>query len=370
MRALAYGAVTAGRGGETLAALGELADAGVVGFSDDGSRVGSAALLRNALAYAGALGLPIVDHAEDATLTAGAEANDGYVATVLGLRGWPAAAEEAAVARDLAILADVVRDVPGARLHLTHVSTAGALDLVRRAKAAGLPVTCDVTPHHLALTDEWVAGSRRWAWEATGDPWSDGAITAAPYASSLRVNPPLRSAGDAAACREALLDGTADAVATDHAPHTAVDKDVEFGLAANGISGIETALGVLLAAVDAGLIPLARAIESLTTGPAAVLGTRFVERPVGLVEGEPADLVVFDRSGLVDGLGRLSGLEGQELAAAGSPALGSGAGDDSPAAGSRTRPQSSSVDDRDLAQEAVGRREQIDPTQRRRPVRR
>ena len=296
VRVLAYGAVTAGRGGETLAALGELADAGVVGFSDDGSCVGSAELVRNALAYAGALGLPLVDHAEDATQTVGAVANDGFVATVLGLRGWPAAAEEAAVARDLAILAEVVRDVPGARLHLTHVSTARSLDLVRRAKAAALPVTCDVTPHHLALTDEWVAGSRRWAWEATGDPWSDGAITTAAYASSLRVNPPLRSAGDAAACREALLDGTADAVATDHAPHTAVDKEVEFGLSANGISGIETALGVLLAAVDAGLIPLARAIESLTTGPAAVLGRRFVDRPAGLVEGEPADLVVFDRS--------------------------------------------------------------------------
>ena len=127
-------------------------------------------LVRSALAYAGALGLPIVDHAEDATQTAGAEANDGFVATVLGLRGWPAAAEETAVARDLAILAEVVRDVPGARLHLTHLSTAGALDLVRRAKAAGLPVTCDVTPHHLALTDEWLAGARRWAWEATRRP--------------------------------------------------------------------------------------------------------------------------------------------------------------------------------------------------------
>ena len=296
VRLLAYGAVSVGRGGGALAALGELADAGVVGFSDDGSPVSSGAILRNALAYAGALGLPIVDHPEDATLTAGAEMTDGFVATVLGLRGWPAAAEEAAVGRDLSILADVGRDVPGARLHLTHVSTAGALDLIRRAKAAGLPVTCDVTPHHLALTDEWVAGSRRWAWEAAGDPWSDGAISVPPYASSLRVNPPLRSAADAAACREALLDGTADAVATDHAPHTAVDKDVEFGLAANGISGIETALGVLLAAVDAGLIPLARAIAALTTGPAVVLGRRFVDRPVGLVEGTPADLVVFDRS--------------------------------------------------------------------------
>jgi dihydroorotase len=321
VRVLAYGAVTAGRGGETLAALGELADAGVVGFSDDGSCVGAAGLVRSALTYAGSLGLPLVEHAEDATQTVDAEANDGFVATVLGLRGWPAAAEEAAVARDLAILAEVVRDVSTARLHLTHVSTAGSLDLVRRARAAGLPVTCDVTPHHLALTDEWVAGSRRWAWEATGDPWGDGAITAAPYAGSLRVNPPLRSAGDAAACREALLDGTADAIATDHAPHTAVDKDVEFGVAANGISGLETALGVVLAAVDAGLVPLARAIEALTVGPARVLGSRALDGPIGLVEGAPANLVVFDRSetwtvsaaGLAS-KGKNSPLLGRELA--------------------------------------------------------
>ena len=295
VRVLAYGAVSAGRAGETLAALGELADAGVVGYSDDGSPVRSGSLLRNALAYAGSLGLPIVDHPEDATLTEGAEANDGLVATVLGLRGWPATAEEVAVGRDLAILADVARDVPGARLHLTHVSTAGALDLVRRAKGAGLPVTCDVTPHHLALTDEWIAGARRWAWEATGDPWGEDAIIAPPFGTSLRVNPPLRGAPDAAACLEALLDGTADAVATDHAPHTAVDKDVEFGLAANGISGIETALGTLLAAVDAGVIPLARAIGALTTGPASVLREPY-GGTVGLAEGQPADLVVFDRS--------------------------------------------------------------------------
>jgi dihydroorotase len=294
---LAHGALTVGRAGELLAALGELADAGVVGFSDDGSPIRSASILRAGLAYAGALGLPIVDHPEEPTLTEGAEANDGFVSTVLGLRGWPAAAEEMAVARDLAILADVLRDVPGARLHLTHVSTAGALDLVRRAKATGLPVTCDVTPHHLALTDEWVAGARRWAWDATGDPWTDDAIVAAPYASSLRVNPPLRAPEDAAACLAALLDGTADAVATDHAPHTEVDKAVEFGAAANGISGIETALGILLAAVDAGCLPLARAIEALTIGPAVVLGDRSRRAgSVGLVEGAPADLVVFDRS--------------------------------------------------------------------------
>jgi dihydroorotase len=299
VRLLAWGAISAGRAGETLAALGELADAGIAGFSDDGAGVGSAELVRHALAYAGALGLPIVEHAEDATQTAGAEANDGYVATVLGLRGWPAAAEEAAVARDLAILAEVVRDVPTARLHLTHLSTAGSLDLVRRAKAAGLPVTCDVTPHHLALTDEWLAGARRWAWEASGDPWANEreAIVAAPYASSLRVNPPLRSPSDAAASREALLDGTADAIATDHAPHTSVDKDVEFGLAANGISGLETALGVVLAMVDAGLVPLARAVDALTTGPSRVLGAAWGDRPApGFVEGSAADLVVVDRS--------------------------------------------------------------------------
>ena len=275
---LAYGAVTAGRKGEQLAALGELGDAGVVGFSDDGAPVRSPQILRNALAYAGMAGLPIVDHAEDATATEGAEANDGFVATVLGLRGWPASAEVSAVARDLAILEDVVRDVPGARLHLTHLSTAGALDLVRRAKAAGLPVTCDVTPHHLALSDEWLAGARRWAWDASGDPWADGALEAPPYDPSLRVNPPLRSPADAAAVLAALLDGTADAVATDHAPHTEVDKAVEFGLAANGISGIETALGVLLAAVDAGRLPLARAIAALTArtgrGPRIALPPR------------------------------------------------------------------------------------------------
>ena len=290
---LAYGAVTAGRSGETLAALGELADAGVIGFSDDGAPVRSAAILRNALTYAGAFGLPIVDHAEDPSQTEGAEANDGLMATVLGLRGWPAAAEEAAVARDLAILAEVGRDVPEARLHLTHLSTAGSLELVRRAKAAGLAVTCDVTPHHLALTDEWLAGARRFSWEAgtDGDPWRDDAIEAAPYSTALRVNPPLRTPADTLACLAALADGSADAIATDHAPHTEVDKLVEFGDAVNGISGIETALGLVLAAVDAGQLSLTTAIAALTVGPARIVG-----RQRAFVEGAPADLVVFDRS--------------------------------------------------------------------------
>lgn len=301
VRALAYGTTTIGRAGEQLAPIGALADAGVAGFSDDGSPIRSATILRNALAYAGMFGLPVVDHPEDPTLTEGAEATDGWISTVLGLKGWPAAAEAVAVERDLAILAEVVREVPGARLHLTHLSTAGSIDLVRRARSAGLPVTCDVTPHHLALTDEWLAGARRFAWQAIDaegharDPWRDGAIVAAPYDGALRVNPPLRSAEDAAACLAGLLDGTVDAIATDHAPHSEVDKDVEFGLAANGISGIETALGLLIELVDAGRAPLGTVIEALVAGPRRVLGDRLAAA-AGLVEGRPVDLVVFDRS--------------------------------------------------------------------------
>jgi dihydroorotase len=299
LRLLPVGAATAGRAGEQLATLGELADAGVVAFSDDGSPIQRAELFRNALAYAGMLGLPVIDHPEDLTQTSGAEANDGLIATVLGLRGWPAAAEATAVARDIEILADVARHVPDARLHLTHLSTSGSIEQVRRAKAAGLAVTCDVTPHHLALTHEWLAGSRRWAWEALDDggrardPWRDGVLQAAAYDSALRVNPPLRSALDARACLEGLLDGTVDAVATDHAPHSQVDKDVEFGLARPGIAGIETALGLLLEAVDAGMLSLERAIEALTTGPARVLGSHVPT--IGFQAGAPADLVVFDR---------------------------------------------------------------------------
>jgi dihydroorotase len=322
----AYGAVSSGRAGETLAALGELADGGAIGFSDDGAPVRSPAILRNALLYAGSLGRPVIDHAEERALTDGAEANEGLVATVLGLRGWPVAAEAAAVARDLAVLAEVVRDEPGSRLHLTHLSTAASIELVRRAKAAGLPVTCDVTPHHLAMTDEWLAGARRWAWEAIDDdgrarsPWADGALVAQPYDPSLRVNPPLRSAEDAAAVFAAILDGTADAIATDHAPHTLVDKEVEFGLAANGISGIETALGLVLAAVDAGRLPLARAVAALTSGPAGVLDGWGRPNGRAFVEGEVADLVVFDRGaswrvepGSLRSRGKNSPLVGREL---------------------------------------------------------
>jgi dihydroorotase len=301
VRVEAFGAATVGRRGELLAPLGELADAGVLGFTDDGASIGSAAVLASALRYAGMLGLPVVDHPHDASPAHDGEAADGLIATVLGLRGVPAAAEESAVARDLAVLADVVRDVPRARLHLAHLTTARSVGLVRAAKRDGLPVTCDVTPHHLALSDEWLAGSRRFAWDAlesdgrARDPWRDGALEASPFDPALRVDPPLRSPVDAAACLAALLDGTIDAVATDHGPHREVDKAVEFGLAAPGIAGLETALSLLLAAVDAGRLPLARALAVLTAGPTTVLGDR-VGAGGGLTEGGVADLVVFDRS--------------------------------------------------------------------------
>jgi dihydroorotase len=297
VRLLSFGTVTAGRGGERLAALGVLADAGVVGFSDDPAPIRSAALLRNALAYAGMLGLPVVEHAADPELAGGGEANDGLVATVLGLHGSPAAAEAAVVARDLAVLADVAADVAGARLHFAHLTTAAAIELVRRAKAAGLPVTCDVTPHHLALTDAWLAGSRAWAWEGSGNPWRDRSISAAPYAASLRVDPPLRSATDAAACLAGLLDGAVDAVATDHSPRARPDREVEFGASAPGIPGLETALSLLLAAADDGRLSLAQAIAALSTGPARVLEPRSGTGLGTLEVGAPADLVVFDRSG-------------------------------------------------------------------------
>ncbi len=317
---LAYGALTVGRRGELLAALGELSDGGVIGFSDDGAPIRSATILRNGLLYAGMLGRPVVDHAEDPGLTEGAEANEGLVATVLGLRGWPAAAESGPVGRGLAILADVLADEPRARLHFTHLSTAAALDLVRRAKSSGLPVTCDVTPHHLGLTDTWLAGARGWAWQDEDDGWLGGTRAAGPYDSSLRVNPPLRNRADAAACLAAVLDGTADAIATDHAPHTRVDKTVEFGLAANGISGIETAIGILLAAVDAGRLPLGRAIAALTSGPAGILRAAGWTGTRGLVEGAPANLVVVDRSdswlvdaGSLQSKGKNSPLLGREL---------------------------------------------------------
>jgi dihydroorotase len=271
-RVLPIAAITRGRKGKELADLVELAAAGAVAFSDDGSPVADAQLFRNALEYARAAGRPIFEHSQDLALSADGVMHEGVVSARLGLAGLPAAAEETAISRDLSLA-----KLAGGRLHLSHVSTAGAVELVRRAKAAGLAITAEVTPHHLALTDEWVAGSRAFAWE-------EGGPRAAPYDTDTKVNPPLRTAADVRACWAGLMDGTIDAIATDHAPHASTRKDVEYQEAAFGISVFETAVPLLLAGVEAGWGTWDRVIEALTAGPARVLG----------IDVPPNDLVVID----------------------------------------------------------------------------
>ena len=299
VRAVPYGTISLGREGHALAPMAALAAAGAGGFSDDGAPIDDPELLRAALTEAGALGLVIVEHPEDRSLTAGAEANEGLPATILGLAGAPRAAEAAAVGRAVAVLRQVVAEAPVGvrpRLHLTHVSTAVALAIVRGAKAEGLPLTCDVTPHHLALHDGWLGGDRRFAWEVGSSPWSGGPTAAPPYDASTLVNPPLRSPADALALLAGLEDGTVDAIATDHAPHRSIDKDVPFGEALPGISGLETALSLVLLAVDAGHLSLATAMRALVVGPRRILADATPTAAASSFEGRaPADLVVFDR---------------------------------------------------------------------------
>ena len=293
VRLLPIAAATVGRAGAQVSDVAALVKAGAVAISDDGSPIADRAIFRAALLAAAAAGIPLIEHCEEPTLTAGGEAADGIVASRLGLRPWPAAGELRAVESAIAVLRDVVSSVPTARLHLTHLSTAAALAAVRSAQGEGLPLTCDVTPHHIALTDAWIAGDRRWAWEvASGDERL--APTADAFDSNLRVCPPLRAAGDAAACREALRNGTALAIGTDHAPHSREKKEVEFGLAANGIAGIETSLSVALAAHHAGELSLATIAAALTTGPARLLGVATA----GLTPGAAASLVQVDLAGV------------------------------------------------------------------------
>ena len=281
-RVRTVGAVTIGRRGEALAELGAMADAGAVAFSDDGAAIPTPRLARTAMTYLAGLGLPLVEHAEDASLSAGSVMRAGPTANRLGLAGWPPSAELTIVERDIALAAET-----GARLHLTHLSTAAAVEAVRRARARGLPVTCDVTPHHLALTDAWVAGSRAFSWQ---EPADDAAIEAdRAYDGSCRVNPPLPAREDALALLAGLADGTVDAIVTDHAPHPTQRKLVPFDDAAPGLVGLETALSLGLAAVDAGMLGLARLIAALSIRPAEVIGERR-----SLAVGQPAELVVFD----------------------------------------------------------------------------
>ena len=260
-RLLPIAAITRGRAGRELADMIELSAAGAVAFSDDGSPVADARLFRHALEYARTGDLLVIEHAQDVALSAKGVMHEGVVSARLGLPGVPSAAEESAVARDIELA-----ELTGARLHLTHLSTEGSIELVRRAKERGIRVTCDVTPHHLALTDEWVAGSRVLAWE------EDDAERATPFDSSTKVNPPLRTLRDVRALWKGLADGTVDAIATDHAPHASVRKDVEYDQAAFGISGIETALSLVLGGVRAGWCDRRTALAALSEGPARVLG--------------------------------------------------------------------------------------------------
>ncbi|MEO8633395.1 MAG: dihydroorotase [Chloroflexota bacterium] len=264
-RVLPIATITRGRAGAELSDLIELAAAGAVAFSDDGAPVDDARLFRHALEYARTKDLLIIEHAQDMTLSSRGVMHEGVVSARLGLPGMPSMAEEAAVARDISIA-----EMTGARLHLTHVSTRGAIASIRDAKSRGIRITCDVTPHHLSMTDDWVAGAREFAWEREGR----APVTAdrTPYESATKVNPPLRAWSDVRALWEGLADGTVDAIATDHAPHASVKKEVEFDQAAFGISGLETALPLVLGGVSVGWCDRGTAIRALTTGPAGVLG--------------------------------------------------------------------------------------------------
>jgi dihydroorotase len=263
MRVLPIGCITRGRKGEELADMAEMAQAGVMGFSDDGSFVKNSRLMRRAMEYSLPLGLPIIEHCEDPDLAEGGQMNEGIVATRLGLCGVPAAAEEVAIARDI-----ILAELTGARLHIAHVSTEGSVELIKQAKKRGIKVTAEVTPHHLTMTEERVLG----------------------YNTAAKVNPPLRMQADIDALIEGLKDGTIDIIATDHAPHTLNDKLYEFGMAASGISGLETALGCLMRLVHEGKLPLPLLIAKLTSEPAKILG-----RKLGMLAvGSPADVTIFD----------------------------------------------------------------------------
>ena len=278
VRVLPIGAVTKGSRGAELAEMAELADAGAVGFSDDGHPVADANVMRQALSYSSSLGLPIINHCEVPELSAGGVMNEGWTANRLGLRGIPNAAEEAMVARDIALVETV-----GGRLHLAHASTAGTVELVRRAKARGASVTCEVTPHHLTLTDEAILG-------LGGGTGAFEPLTETAYDTNAKVAPPLRSRVDVTAMIEGLRDGTVDFVATDHAPHGRTDKLCTFDEAANGISVLETALGSVMSLVHGGALTLPLAVERLTAAPA-----RFLGMDLGTLKtGSPADVTIFD----------------------------------------------------------------------------
>ncbi len=262
---LPSGSITVGRGGEQLTPFGELAGVGVKIFTDDGNGVQNALLMRRALEYADGLGITLAQHCEVEQLTAGAVMHEGSCCSRLGLPGWPSIAEELMLHRDI----ELVR-LTGVGMHFLHLSTAKSVELVRAAKADGLAITAEATPHHFSLTDERLET----------------------YDALYKVNPPLRTAGDIAAIRAGLADGTIDAIATDHAPHVAESKEQPLDLAPPGMLGLETALGVSLASLE---MPLADVVAAMSWKPAAIAGVADRHgRPIE--PGEPANLTIFDPS--------------------------------------------------------------------------
>lgn len=260
VRVWPIGAASMASKGEALAEIAAMKQAGIVAVSDDGRPIATAKLLRQVMEYCRALNLPVIDHCEDSSLFAGAVMREGKQSVRLGLRGMPAATESLAVARDVQ-----VGELTSCRLHIAHLSARASLELVREAKAKGFPVTCEVTPHHFTLTDEDVQ-----------------------YDTRYKMNPPLASREDRDALIAGLADGIVDAIATDHAPHEAALKDVEFDRAPFGVTGFETALGLALELVHAGRLSLMRMVELFSSGPARVLG---IERRIA--ENQPGDLTIF-----------------------------------------------------------------------------
>ena len=264
VRLMPFGAITKGSAGKELTEMADLKDAGAVGVSDDGVCVMNAAVMRRALEYAKTFDLLVSQHCEDHHLTAKADMHEGAVSTRLGLRGWPRVAEDIIVARDL-LLAEAVG---GVRYHVAHISSMNSVRLIREAKSRGLAVTAEVTPHHLTLTDEDVIG----------------------YETYCKVNPPLRSAEDRAALIGALKDGSIDCIATDHAPHSTLEKDCEFSEASYGINGLETTFAALLPLVTSGELSALRLIEALTSAPAKLARIEGGS----LAIGARADIVLLD----------------------------------------------------------------------------
>lgn len=261
-RVYPVGAISLGSEGHQLAEFGEMKAAGIVAVTDDGRPVRDSQLMRRALEYASDFGLPVISHSEEASLSTGVM-NEGPVSTQLGLKGIPTAAEAIMVYREIALA-----EFTGAHVHIAHVSTAMSIDLIRAAKARGVRVTAETAPHYFTLTDEAVIG----------------------YDTNTKMNPPLRSAADRAAIRAALADGTLDAIATDHAPHSILEKELEFDAAANGIIGLETALPLGLALVRDGLLDAGQLVRLMSTNPATILGVTGGN----LNLGAPADITLID----------------------------------------------------------------------------